>query len=192
MQTKGSFIEGQYIFLIFVSWNIFYLSGVSRHTEYPSFYKPPVNTHENTGELGDANWRRRGTEGVESRGKLAICLPIWNYSSFCPVQFADSVWTIILYPVGIHNPPNSVNQELITGGNICPDCPEDFPGGSVVKNPPPVQGTWSKKIPLVTELSLCITAAEPTHPRACAPQQQKPLQWETCAPQPRVAPIRFN
>ena len=147
MQTKGSFIEGQYIFLIFVSWNIFYLSGVSRHTEYPSFYKPPVNTHENTGEFGDTNWRRRGTEGVESRGKLAICLPIWNYSSFCPIQFADSVWMIILYPVGIHNPPNSVNQELITGGNICPDCPEDFPGGSVVKNPPASAGDMVQEDP---------------------------------------------
>ena len=42
---------------------------------------------------------------------------------------------IILYPVEIHNPPNSVNRELITGGNICPDCPEDFLGGSVIKNP---------------------------------------------------------
>ena len=26
-------------------------------------------------------------------------------------------------------------------------------------------------------------------PRACAPKQEKPLQWEVCAPQGRVAPI---
>ena len=29
-------------------------------------------------------------------------------------------------------------------------------------------------------------------PRARAPQQEKPLQWEAHAPQPRVAPARRN
>ena len=29
-------------------------------------------------------------------------------------------------------------------------------------------------------------------PRARAPQQEKPLQWEARAPQPRVAPARRN
>ena len=29
-------------------------------------------------------------------------------------------------------------------------------------------------------------------PRACAPQQKKPPQWEACAPQRRVAPARHN
>ena len=29
-------------------------------------------------------------------------------------------------------------------------------------------------------------------PRACAPQQEKPLQWEARAPQRRVAPARHN
>ena len=163
---------------------------MSRHTEYPSFYKPPVKTHENTGELGNANWRKRGTEGGESRGKLAICLPIWNYFSFCPVQFADSVWMIILHPVGIHNPPNSVNQELITGGNICPDCPEGFPGGSVAKNPPANAGDMVQEDPRVSELT-------PMHHNRWAhtpgaPQQQKPPQWEARALQPRAAPTRLT
>ena len=48
---------------------------------------------------------------------------------------------------------------------------------------------WSRKIPHAMEqLSLCTTTAEPIHPRACAPQQDKPLQWETHVPQGRVAP----
>ena len=56
-----------------------------------------------------------------------------------------------------------------------------FPGGSVVKNPPADAGDpWSRKIPNVTEqLSPCATAIEPVHPRACAPQQEKPPQWAT-------------
>ena len=41
---------------------------------------------------------------------------------------------------------------------------------------------------------------EPTYPnykslctlKACAPQHEKPLQWETHTPQPRVAPTRHN
>ena len=60
---------------------------------------------------------------------------------------------IILHPVGIHNPPNSVNQELITGGNICPDCPEGFPGGSVAKNPPANAGDMVQEDPRVSELT---------------------------------------
>ena len=33
---------------------------------------------------------------------------------------------------------------------------------------------------------------KPTRSRAHAPQQEKPLQWEACAPQRRVAPTRCN
>ena len=73
----------------------------------------------------------------------------------------------------------------------------------------PMQGTrvWS----LVREDATCrratkavyhnygACALEPTShnywahtPRAQAPQQEKPLQWEACAPQWRVAPARCN
>ena len=53
-------------------------------------------------------------------------------------------------------------------------------------------------------LSLCSRAHEPqllsprattteAHtPRDCAPQQEKPPQWEVCAPQQRVAPAHHN
>ena len=37
-------------------------------------------------------------------------------------------------------------------------------------------------------LSLRAAATEACMPRACAPQQEKPLQWEAWAPQWRVAP----
>ena len=33
---------------------------------------------------------------------------------------------------------------------------------------------------------------KPVCPRACAPQQEKPQQWEACSPQRRVAPARRN
>ena len=41
-------------------------------------------------------------------------------------------------------------------------------------------------------LSLRAATAEARAPRARAPQQEKPLQWEAHAPQRRVAPIRRN
>ena len=37
-------------------------------------------------------------------------------------------------------------------------------------------------------LSLCGATTEALAPRACAPQQEKPPQWEARAPQRRVAP----
>ena len=40
--------------------------------------------------------------------------------------------------------------------------------------------------------SLRATTTEARTPRACAPQQEKPLQWEARAPQWRVAPARRN
>ena len=71
---------------------------------------------------------------------------------------------------------------------------------------------WSGKIPHAAEqLSLCATTTEPVlyspqattteprattteaHvPRARAPQQEKPPQWEARAPQRRAAPARRN
>ena len=36
------------------------------------------------------------------------------------------------------------------------------------------------------------TTTEARGPRACAPQQEKPPQWEARAPQRRVAPARHN
>ena len=41
-------------------------------------------------------------------------------------------------------------------------------------------------------LSPYATTTEARVPRACAPQQEKPLQWEARAPQRRVAPARRN
>ena len=52
----------------------------------------------------------------------------------------------------------------------------------------PVQGTrfnpWSGKIPHAAEhLSLLAATPGPVNPKACAPQPEKPPQWEALAPQ---------
>ena len=68
----------------------------------------------------------------------------------------------------------------------------DFPGGAEVGSPPTIAGDtlqgrfepWSGKIPHATEqLSPCAATTEPRAttteartPRACVPQQEKPLQ----------------
>ena len=69
----------------------------------------------------------------------------------------------------------------------------DFPGGTVHKNLPVSAETqvdpWSGKIPRAErQLSLChnsrahaLRLPQPTHPRACAPRQKKPRQWEAHA-----------
>ena len=92
-----------------------------------------------------------------------------------------------------------------------------FPGGAVVKNPPANAGYTGSSpglgrshMPRSNEahapqlLSLCSRAREPQllslratttearMPRAHAPQQEKPPQWEARAPQRRVAPARRN
>ena len=92
-----------------------------------------------------------------------------------------------------------------------------FPGGAVVKNPPANAGDRGSSpgpershMPQSNEarapqlLSLCSRAREPQllspwatttearMPRARAPQQEKPPQWEARAPQRRVAPARPN
>ena len=76
----------------------------------------------------------------------------------------------------------------------------------------PMQGTWVRA--LVQEDPTCPGAAKPVShnywahepqlpspcdtttearvPRARAPQQDKPPQWEACAPQARVAPAHRN
>ena len=52
---------------------------------------------------------------------------------------------------------------------------------------------WSGKIPHASEqLSLYATTTEARVPRARALQQEKPLQWEVCTPQRRVAPACHN
>ena len=73
-----------------------------------------------------------------------------------------------------------------------------FPGGAVVKNPPAKAGDTGsspslRKIPHAAEqLSPCTTTTEALVPRACAPQQEKPPQWEARAPLRRVAPAHCN
>ena len=65
---------------------------------------------------------------------------------------------------------------------------QDFPGGPVVKNLPANAGMASipgpgTKIPRAAgEPSPC------TITRACAPQQERPLQWEACTLQPESNP----
>ena len=71
----------------------------------------------------------------------------------------------------------------------------DFPGGTVVKNPPAnAWGTGS--IPSLGKShvpwSPCVTTTGAHAPRAHAPQQEKPPQWEARALQRRVAPAHCN
>ena len=54
----------------------------------------------------------------------------------------------------------------------------------------PVSHNYWAHVPQL--LSLHATTTEAHVPRACAPQQEKPLQWEACAPQWRVAPACSN
>ena len=81
----------------------------------------------------------------------------------------------------------------------------DFPGGAVVKNPPANVGdmgsipglgrshvTRSNKAHAPQLLSPHATTTEAHTPRARAPQQEKPPQWEAHAPQRRVAPAHRN
>ena len=93
----------------------------------------------------------------------------------------------------------------------------DFPGGTVVKNPPANAGDMGSSPGLGRShmlrgnkactpqllslhsrahepqlLSLHATITEARVPRARAPQQDKPPQWEARAPQPRVAHARRN
>ena len=93
----------------------------------------------------------------------------------------------------------------------------DFPGGTVVKNLPASAGDrgsspgpgrshmpWSNKACAPQLLTLRSRACEPQLlsprasttearvPRAHAPQQEKPPQWETHTPQWRVDPARRN
>ena len=92
-----------------------------------------------------------------------------------------------------------------------------FPGGAVVENLPANAGntgsspgpgrfhmTRSNEAHAPQQLSLGSRAHEPQllspwattteacSPRASAPQQEKPPQWEARTPQRRVAPVRRN
>ena len=92
-----------------------------------------------------------------------------------------------------------------------------FPGGAVVKNPPANAGDTGSipglgrsrmsrsnnaREPQLLSLhsrarepqllSLRATTSEAHAPRAHAPQQEKPPQWEARAPQRRVAPAHHN
>ena len=92
----------------------------------------------------------------------------------------------------------------------------DFPGGTVVKNPPAnagdmgsipgpgrshmLQSNWTCAPQLLSLrsrarepqlLSPHATTVEARTLRACAPQQEEPPQWEARTPQQRVAPTRL-
>ena len=78
---------------------------------------------------------------------------------------------------------------------------KDILGGSVVKNPSANEETWVQT--LMQEDPTCSGATKPgscnywayvlqllkpEHPRTCAQQQEKPLQWEARIPQPEKSP----
>ena len=78
------------------------------------------------------------------------------------------------------------------------------PGGAVVKNPPANAGDtglspglgrshmpWSNWARAPQLLSLRATTTEPVRLEPVL-HNEKPLQWEGCAPQRRVAPARHN
>ena len=82
---------------------------------------------------------------------------------------------------------------------------QDFPGGAVVKYPPASAGDVGSNpgpgrshMPQNNEarapqlLSLRSRALRATTAEACAPQQEKPLQWEARTPQERVAHALCN
>ena len=82
---------------------------------------------------------------------------------------------------------------------------EDFPGDSVDKNPSAsvgdmgsIPGLGSFHIPRSNKahvpqlLSPHAAPAEAHTPRACAPQQKMPPQWEVHTPQQRVAPTHHT
>ena len=76
----------------------------------------------------------------------------------------------------------------------------DFPGDAVkqwIGIRPPMQGTQVQS--LVHEDSTCLRATKPVHhnywvrvPRAHAPQQEKPEQWEAMHTTTRVAPNQWG
>ena len=55
---------------------------------------------------------------------------------------------------------------------------QDFSGVPMVKNLPSIPGRETKIPHAVGQLSLSTTITEACTPRALAPQQKKPLQWE--------------
>ena len=82
---------------------------------------------------------------------------------------------------------------------------QDFPGGTVVKNPSANAGETGSSPGLGRShmpqsnyahvpqlLSPRATTTEARATRARAPQQEKPPQWEAGAPQRRIAPAHHN
>ena len=134
-----------------------------------------------------------------------ICI-VWNsytYTSFPSLVLA---WDIFLHSFTFH-----LSLYIFEVGCL------GFPGGAVVKNPPANAGDTglspgpgrshmpqSNKTHAPQQLSLhsrtqkpqllspCATTTEACAPRAHALLQEKPLQWEACAPQWRAAPARRN
>ena len=61
----------------------------------------------------------------------------------------------------------------------------DFPRGPVVKNLSASEGVWFH----VLWSSTWAVTTEPTCPRACAQQLEKPLHWDVCTLAPREQPL---
>ena len=130
------------------------------------------------------------------------CLPtgcgVWK--AVC--TFSYCLWLNLFWPGGLLS--NFIQFKTINSLRK-----GHFPGGAVVKNPPANAGTRVRA--LAREDPTCRGATKPMHhnywacalepvshnywacaPRAHAPQQEKPLQWEARTPQRRVAPAHRN
>ena len=134
--------------------------------------------------------------------KPATWAPSTDSSWNCQVIAVCTSWSFWLAfsSPELHMLPSSLHLDVYS--NV-PS--QDFPGGAVVKNLPANAGDWVQA--LVREDPKCCGATKPVHhnywacaleparatateartPRARAPQQEKPPQWEARAPQRRVA-----
>ena len=101
----------------------------------------------------------------------------------------NSTYKGMIYQGATNN--NDFNRESLStfGKHRLKSCTiSGLPCGLVVKNLLEIQGTWVQF--LVQEDPTCCTATKPAHhtcwslhTRGCAPQQEKPPQWEAQAPQ---------
>ena len=72
-----------------------------------------------------------------------------------------------------------------------------FPGGAVVKNLPANAGDMGsspgpRRSHMLRSNYACAPQLLSLRSKACALQQEKPPQWEACAPQRRVVPAHHN
>ena len=162
----------------------------------------------------DTAWAetKKKTTGI-SNAKSSPCSPLNTQSIF----HIPTVWYISSRDLPGLTMGLCPNKPIISWKYLKLKMHWDFPGGTVVKNPPDnardmgsSPGPGRSHMPLSNYahvpqllslrsvarepqlLSLWTTTTEARVPRACALQKEKPLQWEARAPQWRVAPPRHN